>query len=600
MQKRIPQLPVIRKSNSALFKKTRGGTISFSSENLNNLEAEGVSIALEANARIKANAVRAANGKLSHSNYSANSISQSAMWPEPVSVATSRPEPEPEPEDGWELSRLEHDNTSGQAALFRGEVDKIKLDYFFFGLTSGASLQMFLVSFFLMYISSGVNVGPLNELSKEYYPVFRMIFFVIWFFSLYGCVLFVLKRYQVDYFSVLNLPRDHTYSFVIRGAASSAYIVFTCFALYVLTISELMDHVLLVSKHVWPLLAIVLPVVLFFCPSDSLTHGCYGVKAYGFSQRLNMVKQVGAVLCSPFSEPTRIRCLMADVMCSMPKIFSDMLYTVFIYATWQPSASIQQVPQTAFFHEVGIYLAILPYSLRVLQTLRSVWDEPSSLHCHYFNLLKYCLSVSVTLLNVAQKNADEDEVQFWRLSWQCVAAVATIMSYYSDVVNGWGLFEKGSSNLFLREQLTFPVPAYYAGMVSNLLFRVCWAFNISPGQPYIAQNFLLLVGCMELLRRNIWLVFRVENLALKLNDKKGEVMNDDSYSSINVAYENNDEAKSKSNRATYTYGSMELTTTGISSMESKKNLPYLCSFDEMQHICPTLRCGTLGLESDHN
>jgi hypothetical protein len=259
---------------------------------------------------------------------------------------------------------------------------------------------------------------------------------------------------------------------------------------------------------------------------------------------------------------------MADVMCSMPKVFSDMLYTVFIYATWQPNAAMQQVPQTVFFQRVGIYLAILPYSLRVLQTLRTVWDEPSSLPHHYFNLVKYCLSVSVTLLNVAQKSASPDEVGFWRVSWQGVAAVATIMSYYSDVKNGWGLFEKGSINLFLRDRLTFPKPVYYIALCTNLLFRVCWAFNISPGQPYIAQNFLLLVGCTELLRRNVWLIFRVENLALQLKKET-------SYIKVG-------EASAAGSR----YGATELTTSSI-SQENKKNLPYKCSFDEMQHLVPT-------------
>ncbi len=415
------------------------------------------------------------------------------------------------------LDQLEEDvSITGQ--VVHNELDQMKADYFFLGLTSGASLQMFIVAFVLMYICSDVAVGPLNELSREYYPVFRMILYVLWFFTLYGCVLFIWKRYKIDYWSILDLPRSHTYQYVIRGSASSAYVVFTCFLLYVLTISGLLDHISSISKHAFPILALLIPTAMFLWPKDMHTSACFGVDSRGFSQRWNLLRQLFAIIHSPFSKTTRIRSLIADILCSMPKCFGDMVYTIFLYANFRRSNERQTVDvSSSFYIYLTLYCTLLPYGIRFMQSVRQCWDEPAKSSDQYFNLVKYALSISVSLLNIAQKNAmrdgsDSDAALFWQNAWKLVAAFTTAMSYYSDVVHGWGLGNRQSKNWLLRDDLTFPMWSYYAAMIINFLFRLCWAINISPGQPYVAQNFVLLIGCIELLRRNMWLAFRIESL----------------------------------------------------------------------------------------
>jgi hypothetical protein len=46
-----------------------------------------------------------------------------------------------------------------------------------------------------------------------------------------------------------------------------------------------------------------------------------------------MVRDLGAVVLSPLSKPTFLRTFIADIMCSMPKIFTDLQYTMCIYLT---------------------------------------------------------------------------------------------------------------------------------------------------------------------------------------------------------------------------------------------------------------------------
>jgi hypothetical protein len=70
---------------------------------------------------------------------------------------------------------------------------------------------MFLVSLVIMYVSTLNNAGPIKELSHEYYPVFRAVFLLCLFFSLYGACIFIWRRAKVDYVNTLKVTYAHTY-----------------------------------------------------------------------------------------------------------------------------------------------------------------------------------------------------------------------------------------------------------------------------------------------------------------------------------------------------------------------------------------------------
>jgi hypothetical protein len=50
--------------------------------------------------------------------------------------------------------------------------------------------------------------------------------------------------------------------------------------------------------------------------------------------------------------------------------------------------------------------------------------------------------------------------------------------------------------------------------------RLGWAILISPAQSYVQQHIILLLGCVELLRRSMWAIFRVEWEWIKIQKKK--------------------------------------------------------------------------------
>jgi hypothetical protein len=417
--------------------------------------------------------------------------------------------------------------TARSAVEITDATDHLKMEYFSLGITSGASLQMLMVTFVLLFLSSYHNSGPLNQLSKEYYPLFRMIFFILWFWILYGVNLFIWKRFGLagPFYRIYGLnPEIHTYQHILRSTASVAYIVFMCFVIYTLILSGLLgkDTMYTHWKHAFPAMALFLPLILFFIPSDSVTHLCFGMDEEGeaVQQRYGLIKEFGLVLAGPLVASSPLRSLIADILCSMPKVFIDLSYTICVYSSTNLHDGAEQCVQGTLANSSSVrywYLTLLmsliPYIIRTLQALREYHDKGGGMKL--WNAFKYVCSVCVTLLNTVKVNTPPGPVKDeMTVAWFAVAAFTTAFSYYWDVKVGWGLLEPNSKNFLLRDDLTYPKSWYYSALVANFLMRLAWAFNISPGQPYVAQNVILLFGCLELVRRFLWLTFKVEHTVL--------------------------------------------------------------------------------------
>jgi hypothetical protein len=417
---------------------------------------------------------------------------------------------------------LIHEST--QSALRKKFIGTIKTKFFLLGFSFGASLQSFVISVILLFVSHSDDAGPIQELSHEYYPIFRSIFMISFFFLLYGANVFIWRRFKIDYARVMGVSYSHTYQYVLQGSSSIAHIMFSMFIIYVLTITggfgihEEKNQ----TKHIWPFLAFIIPLVLFFYPNDKFTQPFFGVDRNGFKQRIGLLWNVLAVLASPFTEVTFQRSFIADVFCSMPKVFTDLEYTICIYATgnlidpdeeqWTPVSKPHAYDTcgagSTAFSAARIVLSLLPYYFRLMQSLRSYRDTCNIKHL--FNGFKYTLSLSVAVLATVKQGFPEAD--YLLKAWFCVSIVTTIYAFYWDVVMDWGLGDLRAKHVFLRSSnsLAFPPYIYYCAIVIDLIFRLGWAIYISPGNMVLQQHFILLLGCVELLRRFVWAIFRVE------------------------------------------------------------------------------------------
>lgn len=152
-----------------------------------------------------------------------------------------------------------------------------------------------------------------------------------------------------------------------------------------------------------------------------------------------------------------------------------------------------------------------------------------------YNAGKYALSLNTTFWSSMNKHFPH--TVFVNV-WVCCAVVSTAVSYSWDIKADWGLLEwrrapPGSSfrtrmnALFLRKQRVLRWSFfYYFAMVSDGLFRTAWVLTIStPDTLHIKTGipsdwFKSIIYAFEILRRNQWNFFRLENEHLANVDKE--------------------------------------------------------------------------------
>jgi hypothetical protein len=330
------------------------------------------------------------------------------------------------------------------------------------------------------------------------------------FASCYGVVLFAWKRHGVDYRTVLGVPSVHNYHAVVRGSFTIMSSVFACFALYVLTLTSSLTT----NKHAWPLSAAVATLLFLLWPRDWMPQW------RDRSQRVALIRCLARVLTTPLTVPTFADTVLADVLTSMPKLLLDFLRMGCLYST-REVFNIAYDPQLGATAGLGetctpggsdVYftasavLSLLPFEIRLMQCVRQL--AVTGHRRHALNCLKYCCSMTVVGLSLPLH-----QLAGLHSAWWAVSVFSTLFAGGWDLYADWGhpmVRPPLEPNTDPWAGRRFPRWSYQLAACTNSLGRLGWAVYISPGQRVAEQHIILLLGCVELLRRAQWIAFRVE------------------------------------------------------------------------------------------
>ena len=400
----------------------------------------------------------------------------------------------------------------GADELREVSVDVLKSRFFILGLQTGIALEMCAISALIVVAQSAQSA--VNELSSRYYPLFRGLFFLAYFSCLYGVLLFLWKRSGIAYATIFGVRQsEHNYHAVIRAGFTLVSVNFTAFMIFFLTLAIRLTP----YKDVWPLCALIASITYLGWPYDHMPEW------RDAAQRGALARTVIRVLTAPFSKPSFAHCLVADVCCSMPKCFIDLLYTSCIYATgeWASSdadATRQCAMTNHSYYAWFILLSLLPFWVRLMQCMRAIVDSRSGRGRNCANALKYITQMSVVVLSLTSGRSS---------TWLVLSVVSTIFAGLWDVLVDWGLGpravrrlihgnaahgdEASDTSWLLRPVLCFPPAWYYVVAVLNTVARLGWAVYISGDSSLASrQHVTLLLGLVELYRRAQWALLRVE------------------------------------------------------------------------------------------
>jgi hypothetical protein len=199
---------------------------------------------------------------------------------------------------------------------------------------------------------------------------------------------------------------------------------------------------------------------------------------------------------------------------------------------------------------------------------------------HWWNVLKYVsclLLVFSSGLHSASKEWDTDATDYewgpWRVIWVMTAIYKTVYCFYWDMVHDFGIWQTGYSGLRDPSTLAFPPYVYYLAMVSerrtpnrslslslslslvlllmpfpapslppvipsalahqvfDLGGRISWTLTISP--HILTSRWELLLSIVEISRRGIWNIFRVEHRQHQVSGEKEK--QDDARAKVELA-----------------------------------------------------------------
>lgn len=225
------------------------------------------------------------------------------------------------------------------------------------------------------------------------------------------------------------------------------------------------------------------------------------------SKRKALVMNLLVGLASPFTEVRFATFFMYDVLASASLLVADSVL-IACYLTQPDWATLTQSECPAFV-SVGVWLALIPIWVRMMQCARRFYDDSSN-RTQAYNFAKYLSTIVSSVLFI--EYASSQNPTTFRIAF-CTRILATLYSYSWDIYIDWGLLQERSG---LRETLTFPKAIYYQAVFTNLILRFAWTvpFLTTTTEPYCYLNsfgYSTWMATAELFRRWQWAILRIEN-----------------------------------------------------------------------------------------
>ena len=221
------------------------------------------------------------------------------------------------------------------------------------------------------------------------------------------------------------------------------------------------------------------------------------------------------IAMTPFVRVEFQHFFVGDILTSLVCSLQDAAYAFCIFGSSdfyreQPSLCAS----SDVLRHVGYALAFLPFYFRFAQSLRRYRDDPVRARLQWVNAVK-CLSAMLAIalnLIASHQTGAARRVMIW--VWAIVALCSSLFAFAWDLRMDWGLADLDSPHYPLRAISLFPAWTYYAAAALNFVLRLSWVITISPaafGFNFPQRYFLLGIAALEIVRRSVWAVLRLEH-----------------------------------------------------------------------------------------
>lgn len=301
------------------------------------------------------------------------------------------------------------------------------------------------------------------------------------------------------------------------------------------------------------------------CRSNKWIRDALGVVCYRAAELLRPRCQCVAELDASSSSSSRaarsppprpipfVDVFFADAMCSLSKVFFDwgMLWHL---------ASHYPDPVPVSVHSIVIpsAFAALPYLVRARQCVVMYYvgkfsDDPKR-YQHTLNAIKYSTSLFPICLSAYQKVIGDYEAAALEKYLVILLIINSLYSYAWDILMDWGMMQnptaaltmpcapkmttvngsirpthnQSCTGLLLRSRLRFGVPISSVILIADGVFRFGWILRFYHESFFeTVDEYILFTELLEVFRRAIWNLLRVEWENIKQSKAEGKSHDDD-------------------------------------------------------------------------
>lgn len=355
-------------------------------------------------------------------------------------------------------------------------------------LKSTKSNRSYYSSSFFSGIFLGLTIPLIVKIAQHiwtwnlyYLQLWFSIFLVVLSGLLFSLNCWVFDRYKINYKLVFEMDPQTALNFRQYTMIFSLFLLLGCWLAY----RGIQDNILFMPHFflIGLTLLTVFPFHTLYAPSRLwFIDGLIRLLFSGFYPVLFKDFFFGVITCSltyPISNLVMFVCTFQNKQCE---------------SSCGPSRS----------HLMG-FLTALPPIWRVLQCFRR-FAETGDWFPHFANMVKYTITtIYFMCLSIYR-------IYPSTISKSIFIFVSIINSSYSsiwDIFMDWSLCQVQSENFLLRDVLIYKSHwIYYCAAFMDTLMRFQWVLFVVGIPPVLSG---LLVSAIELIRRFVWLLFRMEN-----------------------------------------------------------------------------------------
>jgi len=378
---------------------------------------------------------------------------------------------------------------------------------------NGINLMMLISCLFALLVLPSSLPPELQLPSNDFLLLlksFRIVSMLIFFLLGAGMAMEAFQKYGVNWRFLLNVcPKVLVKAEDVHRAAS--WLIF--FLLLIMAVAVTDIKFMNVSSRMarikmYPGILFSFCVVFLLIPSKKIRR----------RYRRNVASIFFEVLIAPFGGPVLFsHNIIGDILTSLAKPIQDLLWCI-CYTSSYLIGGVWEIDTLDSGNICGDYTkqlfalaTMIPFWIRLMQCI-SKYRE-TKVRTHLGNCGKYITGLFMVIVTTIDWIEMGASVYGARLIIVGAYCAATVYMYLWDIHMDWGLIDVEQGTIIPRHTL-YPWHYYYGIGAFNTLGRMTWALTLIPlplDNQMIAEAIFFAVSVIEIARRSLWAMLRVEN-----------------------------------------------------------------------------------------